>query len=374
MKCERVKELFSECLEGGSDHALIAEARGHINECPSCGQEFNLFRQTWYMLDTLPEVEPPASFRHDVVMRAARMQHERTRSARQGVFEINWQVLFGRTFPVRTLAVACASVLLAMILLKVPTSVYQVAMGVFNPGARIVQPMEQPVPTSLANASSLDEYEADRKNQWMQRTVQRNTLWVTVMRKSGEDRAGLYRVKMAINPDALLAGETTARIGVRVYWLPANEFSLEAAETTGPVWEGNVLKGSPVVMPVIVDQSPSNGSSVNILVRYQFRGRKFSQIIFLPNQTSSGGGMYSFPTAGVGLGQSDTSLYPMLQSISSEYGVPVIANGRLREKPSAVDIGSSTLTETLRKALRPVGLDWLSADGAVYVDWEYDVE
>jgi hypothetical protein len=370
MKCERARELFSEYLEGGADYALTATVRGHIGQCQSCGSEFELFRQTYELLDTLPQVEPPRDLRHEVVMRAARVQHaERWSAGAKSAWTINWDVLLGRLRPARAVAIACAGAVLAVILLGVPRSAYQIVLDRLTSGTEVAVNMKASErPGDAIEASPLSQLELGRRREWQARKLGRNTLWVTV--KPTDDPA-LYQIRAAINYDALLVGEMTARIGAKVYLMPAGGSESLVDESVGTLyWQGNVLKDEPIQVPVIADESEGRA----VLVVWDFRHRHFAQVVFLPAQrrVSPSDDVFRFSVSGGGL-RSTGDLYAALDTIARGYGVPIIANAFLTEKPSMIDFGDETLDQVLIKALKPIELDWLSADGAIYVDREYDV-
>ncbi|HUV05681.1 MAG TPA: anti-sigma factor [Armatimonadota bacterium] len=370
MNCERARELFSVYLEGSADTTLTAVVRDHIDQCRDCRREYELFRQTWCMLGSLPEVAAPAGFRHDVVMSMARVQHEHRKGARLGLLGSNSDFFLRRFLPVRTITIATAAAALVIILLRVPQSTYEYFAGMFNPGVRIVDSTGSERAPDAIEASPL---ESGRKLYWQTRKVQRNTVWVTITPDEGAQGTRLYRIALSINERALLPGVITARIGARVFLLPPNRFSPEDVESARPVWEGNILKNSPVLVPVIVDQSQGGVGSVNLLVAWTFRQRNFAYLIFIPARSrASAQSAFNLPMGGRNLRQSD-GLYSMLQAIAVDYGVPVIVNAYLEEKPSMMSFGTASLDQTLRDALEPAGLDWLYADKAVYVDRRYEV-
>ena len=376
MNCERARELFSGYLEGGTDRGFAADLRGHLGQCESCSREFELFKQTWHLLGTLPEVEPPSNFRHDVIMRAACTQHEELQSARRSVFAVNWDLLLTRLVPARAVAIACAGAVLAVILLRVPPSAYEHFAGMFNPRVDI-ESVESNRPANAIEASPLS-MESELKHEWQSRKLGRNTVWVTVSPKDNGNGATVYRVMLSINKAALLPDETTQRIGARVYLLPGNKFTVEDVKAAVPEWDGSILADSPVlvpVMPVIVAQSQGRVASVNLLVTWRFRHRDFAYIIFIPTQRMpSSRDVFDFSMGGAGFARGGSDLYSTLQTIAQDYGVPVIASAYLNRHLPVIRFGTEALDETLMQTLKPVGLDWLFADQAVYVDREYDVE
>ena len=373
MNCERARELFSDYLEGGVDHAVAALVRGHLDQCPACTGELDALKRTWSMLDMLPQVESPVDLRHTVVMRAARLQHEQTKS-RQGRFSINWDVFLGRLAPARAVAIACTGAILAVLLLWVPPSAYEHMASIFTPSATVLNPVETPRLSNAIEASPLS-MEAERKQEWQSRKLGRNTVWVSVSPRENGEGTTVYRVTLSVNEAALLADETTRRIGASVYVLPANKFSFDEVKLSEPEWTGNILTDSPVRVPVmLVDQSQGGPGSVNLLVTWRFRQREFADIIFIPSQRTPRSDMFDLSVGGGEFNSGGDDLYSALQTIAKDYGVPVIANAYLDQKPSVVSFEKASIEEALIQTLKPVGLDWLVADRTVYVDRQYDVE
>jgi len=91
-------------------------------------------------------------------------------------------------------------------------------------------------------------------------------------------------------------------------------------------------------------------------------------VVFIPNKDSKPSSDALGLSSGSGLAVGERNLYAVLQAISQDYGRVIIANGSLNRTPAVVDIGSDREDDTLRKVLKPIGLDWASIDKAVYVD------
>jgi len=370
MNCERARELFSEYLEDGVDIALSAVVRDHLSECPACSREFDGFKQTWSVLNKLPEIEAPRSFRHDIVIRAARAQHERTRVAGRNSLAQSWDALFGRFLPARAVGVAFALAALALVLLRLPETAYVHFTSMFAPRVNVTQAVE-----THSKVSSSLQMETPLKQEWVTRKLGRNTIWISVSPHEAGGGSTLYRVMLSINKDALLADETTQRIGAQVHLLPANHFGFGDMDSASAIWSGNILEDSPVLVPVIVDQSQGRGGTVNLLVTWTFRHRKFGTVVMIPTRRlAQSGEMYDFSASGGDFAQCESSLYSALQSISQDYSVPVIANAYLTEKPAVINLGRGGLNETLNEVLKPTSLDWLYANNAIYVDRGYDIQ
>lgn len=371
MKCERARDLLSDYLEGDLDYALEAVLRGHIGQCSSCEREVKLLKQTWERFDSLPEVEPPRNFRHDTVMRVARIQHERSIVARQEAWGNVCQSFFQRFVPTRTIAIAGAVIALALVMMRVPESAYNYAKSALGPGIDIHQASESNGDRSDIWTSPLCQLESERKQEWRSRVLGRNTLWVSIDPKNNGEGRKLYRVTLSINEDAFMANQTSSRVWSQVQLLPPNQFGQEAIQSAGSVWEGSILSNSPIMVPVIVDKSQSQAGSVNLLVSWKFRGRYFSQIVIIPSKGSSSKDNLDF-----GVGHKDdnsdgNSIFSALQAIAQEYGVPVVCDAQLNAKSSVMQFGDGTMEDALNAVLKPAGLDWLPVDNAIHVDKKY---
>ncbi|MHB1189831.1 MAG: hypothetical protein ACYC08_03230, partial [Armatimonadota bacterium] len=302
--------------------------------------------------DNLPEVNPPAHLRHDVVMRAVRLQREK--ESRSRTFDLS--ALFSRLVPARTIAVAAAVAALALMIVKFPES-YEAIKSKLVPGVGVVSPVEAPRP-----AVSPEELAAI-KEQWMSRQLGRNTLWVNVKPKRVTGPRSVYRVLLNINDKALKTGESCARIGAQVYLLPPDEFGAGAMHTASLVWKGSILENG-IEVPVIIDHSQGRIGTVNLLVAWRFRGRDFSQIIYIPLNSSRAPAGYS--------AEHGANIYGGLQAISESYGRVLIVNADLSSgRSSQVVYGKTSLDTALRATLEPIGLAWLDADSSIHVDREF---
>jgi hypothetical protein len=359
MDCEGIKDLFSAYVEGSSDYTSVAAVQDHIRDCSSCKREIEVFKHAYEMLNTLPEVDPPASFRHDVVMRIARMQHEKCAHSRN-TWTLSWTWLSGRLVPARAVAIACVGAALAFLLIRLPQPAYEHFAAMFEPASEISQTTgEQGGDGSLY--ASLTQTQLEKKREWQERILRRNTLWVTMTSRPNGDGRMLYRVLMAINPKALPKDEVAKRIGAEVYLLKTDDFAPGADSASELVWRGSILEDAPLLVPVIVDKSQGQSGCVNLLITWRFRGHDVSQIVFIPS-----GNRLDWPST-----SADEGLYPALQTLAQTYGVPVIANARLRDRVDATSIGRRGLVGTLGAVLRPRNIDWLYADKALYVDKKY---
>jgi len=374
MKCGEAKELFSDYLEGCMDYSLMAAMRNHIEGCPDCSQSFEAFKRTWAVLGTLPEVEPPYNLRHDIVMRIARAEHEKAMRAKQGTFGLTWSYMLARLVPARAIAIACAGVALAFLLLKVPSTIENIRAG-GNSQEIIAEQYTgtQTQPTSLAEASLLSAHENAMREQWKNRKLYSNTLWITAPPIDVSKEQILYQIMLSINTDALVR-EATARIAAEVYLIPDRSdrrdyIDVENLEDAKLIWKGDVVYGKDCVLPWPVYRSAQRTGADKLLVTWTFRKRHFAQIIFIPTKkpSKSAPGVLGLSTD-VDFDRTSGNLYSILDRISQDYGVMIIANAQLKQTPPALDSGTQTLEDALRKTLLPVGLTWRWFDNAIHVD------
>ncbi len=370
MKCERVREIFSEYIQGELGNELTADVSLHVESCASCGAELKLLRQTWGMLDALPEVEPPVDFRHDVVMRIARLQHERSTKTFAATQQSIWDMLRIRFSPsMSRVALTCAAAVLASFVLKIPQNAYQYVSSALVPGFTVTQNADTDKVSDGLDTSTMHQLSSDRKHEWMSNKLGRNSLWIDVSSKVDTDGRILYRVLLSINKDGLMDADTTKRIGANVYLLPPGSYTPDAVQSAQAIWSGSIITDSPVLVPVIVDKAQSSAGSVNLLVTWRFHQRDFAQMIFIPSmEQGSQNNVYSTPIDSAARMSGSDDLYSGLQKIAQYYGVPVIVNANLDTKSVIAECGRGSVDEALTSALKPNGLNWLVADKVVYVD------
>lgn len=355
MNCERARELFSDYLEGGMDAALAAVIHGHVEKCSECTGELESFKTTWSMLGVLPEMEVPSGFRHDVVMRAVRLQQERAEAAKRDSFAINWEQILHKLVPVRPFAMAAAAVALAFVVLYPQTSDFHGFSGMFGPSAGTT-------PTQVAQVSE------ERAVEWQSRKVMRNTVWVEVAPKY-QDGVVAYSVTLSINRDAFLADQVSQRLPAKVHVLPADQFAISDVDPVSAIWSGSILENSSVVVPVLTGAASGRTGTVNLLVTWVYQGRTFGYVVMVPTgKPSRSEDGSEFSVNGRNFAQSEASLYSTLQAVAEDYGKPVVVNAYLTERPSIINLGRESLKSALVQTLEPTGLDWMYAHGSVYVD------
>lgn len=363
MKCERARELFSDYHEGSMDYALTETIRSHMDKCASCKHEFARMESIWALLNAMPEVDPPADFRQNVLFQLAQLQNESIR-ARRSLFGQGLGGLLEQLRAPRGIATACAGVALAAILLLAPVSPDRYTAGIFKPDvASINLPGDRDSLDKSAKSSIYDMAAVD-KEKWISRKLVRNAVWATISSKSNGSDAMLYSIDIARNPNALVNSEAVKSARVHVYLVPAGQYNTDVVRNSQPDWRGLITETSSMLVPVVVD--PGEGT-LDLLVVWKSRDHEYAQFIFLPPKTSAQDSVsgQSQPAGGY------EDLYSGLQSAARDFGVPVIANANLHVNVSSTGLGARTLERELKNMLRPAGIDWLCADGAVYVDKEY---
>ncbi|GIV10146.1 MAG: hypothetical protein KatS3mg019_2237 [Fimbriimonadales bacterium] len=88
MRCEQVKNLLNEYIEGSVNEALRERVQAHLDKCTACEREWRLTQAMWRGLSAMPEVVPPADL-HARIMTHVRA-NTRTREAQQRVAFWRW--------------------------------------------------------------------------------------------------------------------------------------------------------------------------------------------------------------------------------------------------------------------------------------------
>jgi len=362
MQCEKTKEFFFEYLDGSLDQAMMITISEHIKGCAACGRDYEQFRTMYRLLDAMPEIAPPFDFRHSIVMRAARLQHERTHPKKENTWSLF--SIFDQLKCSRTVSFAGAALVLVVMLLfggeKMHNALNQnLATGI------------QPPSVSSSDTQGIDVGDSSQKEAWLNRKLGRNTMWVSVNPKLNSDGRMLYDITLMVNERAYLTGELYHRIASSVYLLPDGQYGLDSDGPDLPVvWQGTITSQMPIQVPVIIDRSQSGERCVNLLVTWRYRDRTFSQIIFIPPAYR---GLLpkdmSDPTIDIrSHTQSHSGLYSSLQSISESYGLVVIANADTLGKKPAIVGEQGAQNWKLKAALNDAGMEWITTDHAIYVD------
>lgn len=117
MHCDKVLDHLSDYCEGTLPPALRAAVQGHLDACASCRAEAEGLQDVWQLLDTVPEVEPPADFR-TMVWQRIEAEQARGQATRRPRFVLNWRMLLAR--PIYGFAAAAALLLLVLATTVVP--------------------------------------------------------------------------------------------------------------------------------------------------------------------------------------------------------------------------------------------------------------
>lgn len=89
MQCDRAQEFFSDYLERTLDRPMTVALEAHLAGCADCREEIEALQTTFYALEAVPEVEPPADGAWQVMAKIrnqradqleAEREHERTPS------------------------------------------------------------------------------------------------------------------------------------------------------------------------------------------------------------------------------------------------------------------------------------------------------
>lgn len=375
MKCEEARELFSGYLDVSMDEAASAVFVAHTRECASCRCELDAFRKNWEMLNALPEIETPVNFRHDVVMRVIRAQHEKELAVRERSFAYQSSQFLRKLVPSRNAIMAWGAILLFFVTVGLPQIATRHMIGGLQPGSSMT--VEKTVQSGSdhndVGLSSTFSDSSESVSSWKSRKVGRNTLWISITPKQSGDGRIVYGIGLSINQTALLDGNVCGRVAAEVHLLPANQDNMDLNTVGNPVWSGNVIIDNPVLVPVIIDRSQIGEGTVNLLVTWKYRGRSFAQIVYIPSRYrgSFARDMYNLSLDNTDVMKNRTNLYQSLQGISQDYGVVIVSNAQIKDTEPVIVTGSGSLQWMLRSVLTQNKLDWVMADHAIYVDRNY---
>ncbi len=337
MKCEKAQELFSDHLEGLLERPMAVAFDQHIAECSSCTHEYEAFKTTWQMLQTLPEVAPPPGFSWDVVMKV-RMQREAERRATPK-WKLVWNSLFTAKVPRFAFGTAVAAVLAFQIVVRTPIKDAIIAGlgGIPKPAAQIT-----------ASAPTVD------KTKQVSEAWQHSGLKFELGASGVMDGTNYFQL--------MLRPQGAARQHVRVYALNPSSirFDDQGLKSSGPVlFDGVVDQSGQVVSSIWRYDDPQ--AVMSMLVEWNHMGRKFTEAIFVPTELTPQ------QTPGINtLALQREDIYSSLRSISSTFGVVILANADIDAKAGAVNVKNGTADDALYQALSDIGLVWRSMGPQVY--------
>jgi anti-sigma factor RsiW len=80
MKCEDLKNLIPEYLQGDLEQFDLDEISSHLFNCPNCREELELFEKSWSLLDSWEEISPSPGFQ-SAVMREIRKERQQQKKS-----------------------------------------------------------------------------------------------------------------------------------------------------------------------------------------------------------------------------------------------------------------------------------------------------
>jgi hypothetical protein len=319
----------------------------------------------WAALNIMPDIDPPADFRHNVILKLAQAQSDK-QNAKRSLYDLKWSDIVSQLRASRKVAAVCAGVILTALLISVPKDTYRYAAGIFRPDFTPVTMPSRDSSVNDASPSSVYDMSAIDKEKWMSRKLIRNAVWTSVSSTQNSQNTTLYKIELAKNNNALVNSSSIGAIKINVYIAPTNEYNIDTIKSDMPSWRGLITDDSSITIPVIVDQSTD---TVNLLITWTTNDNEYGQFVFLPSKNIAQSDLLKQGE----LIDTNSSLYSELRLIAKDFGIPVVVNSNLHIDVTPSATGAGTLNKELRNLLSPVNLDWLSADNTVYVDKVYTV-
>lgn len=340
MKCEKAQELFSDHIEGALERPMVVAFGRHLAECPSCEDDYSVFKTTYQMLETLPEVEPPAGFACDVVMKV-RLQVEAERHARQW-WQVSWSELFASRLPAKVFAGAVALFLGTQVVLHTPLK------DVVSAGFGNVRGVQ------------IDDGRSSFPQEWAQ-SKEPAMAWLhsglafELDPSSASGGRNVFRL--------LLKPKDTSSKYVRVYLMDPGEprFDDQGIERATLVYQGSVGESGQVI-PFIVGRSGDRQDVLAALIAWEHRQKKFLEAAFVPTQMSPMGAAME---GSVQIHKME--LYSALQEMSAAFGAVILVNADINAVVGSVIVENGTVDDALYKLSTDVGLRWRPLGGQVYI-------
>lgn len=335
MKCEKAQELFSDHVEGALERPMAVTFDRHLAECPSCELDYSLFRATYQMLETLPEIEPPSGFACDVVMKV-RLQREASLRTRRW-WQSPWSEGFAFRMPAKVFAGASALIFLTMLLMHAPIT--DVVTAWFLPARSESVKVDSPV-----------QWQASRPAMaWLYSGLS----FELDPSSTGEGRS-LFRL--------LLKPKDTTGKHVHVYLMNRGQvrFDDKSIDRASLVWEGDVRESGQVI-PFILGGTGTEQEVLTALIVWEHRQRKFIEAVFVPTQISATGA-----TTNGSVRISNAEVYTALQEISAAFGAVILVNADINAVVGSVDVENGTVDDALYKLSTDVGLRWRPLGAQVY--------
>jgi len=95
----------------------------HLEQCEECRRAYAKFRSSWRVLEQFPAVEPPPSFRENLLARV-RIQQE-TAPGKSAAWCASWRDVIGARVPAKAFAWALSALIVAVLLVRVSPGVFQ---------------------------------------------------------------------------------------------------------------------------------------------------------------------------------------------------------------------------------------------------------
>lgn len=319
MRCDTARELFSDYLEGKAERPLALTFEQHLAECAECASDYKEFSNVWNSLDNLPEVEPPLSFRAQVM---TRVQQQCASRRRERKWSINWGGILSTRIPARAFAAAFVLLLFAGLALQMGSP-----PNVIRSGGAVEFETSWPTTSNDIN----------RGNTGLQFTIAPVTT----------DGQAAYRMRIEIKDSDVAA--------LKLYLLPS-------AQTN---FMPSALEGAPSILVPGVKGSVWTDilGPGTAYLQWYFRGERFSEVIFLPTQLApSKPEAATFESPGL-------SLYAALAAASEVYGIVIVSDADLGAPIISAEPSFLTSAEALAKIAANVdgsSVRWKKMQTTVY--------
>jgi len=317
MRCGRVRDMFSSYLEKAMDGRITARFEEHLAACESCRKAYERFSATVSMLDSIPEVEPPADFHASVMAQVERARRAIPAPVRW--WSVDWQHVFTIRVPARAAAVGAAVVLL-----------FALAFQVFPPLRTGIAGLLVPQKPVQAPITSVDENAPRAPLPWNPATSGPG-LQISI----GVEKPGTYAVRL----------RTASRKPV------AFEVEFDGTRYSGSLAAGTV---SAIKVP-----APPVGSVAVVHVAWSIGEWGRYQSLFLPAKLNQRSLLRSFVLENV-------TVRDVLRTICREYGVAIIASGDLGKGVPYARADRATPEDALYDSLSPVGMKARGVATSVY--------
>lgn len=318
MNCKKARDLFSAYFENSIGSSCATELKQHLAECEACNRTYERFKYAISIMESLPEVEPPRSFRAGVMARVE--------SAKRGVparvrwWRLDWQRVFTIRVPARVAAVGLV-VLVA----------FAMSLQFLPPLRTGIASLFWAQKSAETPISTLDQDSARAPKPWTPEKTNGSGLIVTLDTES---------------PD--------------VYLLRLHTKSLKPAafevDVSGTKYSGYVLADKPSAIRV---PAPRSGSVRVVHVAWSIGEWGRYQTIFLPSKLQNRTTTRTFEIE-------QATVSDVLRKICKDYGVAIIAWGNLSKQISYAQVYQATPDDALYECLSRVGLKAYGVASSVY--------